>query len=405
MIIRHKYLIFLVFQFTCVLIGNSQLSYQDLLRETNEQERVEKASRISYMFGVNDLDSLFILSNYIIQNSTVENKLLHSIGRRALGSYYVKSGFQAQGRDLLLESAIQFKKLEEISLYSEALNEVGNSYFLSGEGKLAIAYYLLSMKVGEQAQDRTSHYNGMLGLAKTYCSIGDTTLGLEFANKFVSLAKQGRKYEALADSYAFLGMIYFALNKQKKATWNYNQSLYYSKMSGSRVHLAHSFNNRAILDYQSNQLDSSRYYFDKSLGLRKDIGNTKSIIESYFNLANFFIGTSAFDKAMVYLDSSRVLSKRFGYLQDEIDALIMLHEFGNRNVLVQQVDSLKEKLNSQNKISSKMRQGSLITLKNSRNKKQYVSPRNRGDYAPWIIISLVLPLVVLLVIFVQKRLV
>lgn len=396
----YKKLTLIVVLFSFMPEAASQVSYNELLRETDYELKVEKASRQSYKFGVNDIDSLLILSNYLLVNNS--NDLLYQIGKRSLGSYCVKAGFQERGRKYLIESSNSFNELGEIALNSEALNEIGNSYFLSGEGRLAIESYLLSMDIGEESQDLTSHYNGMLGLAKVYCSVGDTILGLQFAESFISNALDDDKYEALADGYAFLGMIYFDLGEAYKAKNYYKQSLYYSKMSGSRLHLAHAFNNRAIIDYQSNQLDSSYFYFNKSLGLRKSIGNTKSVVESYFNLGSYFIGIEQVDVGVKYIDSSRVLSNKLGFLQDEIDALEMLDLYSDSNSWSVRIDELKTKLDEQNKVSDGIKSLSAKILGSSRNNRTYISPRKRGEFLPWIIISLIVPFLVLTFLQIQK---
>ena len=400
-----KYLLIFILQLSFSAHVDGQVSYNEILRETNDDVKVESVSRLSYIYGVNDIDSLFVLSNYLIRTNPDKRSLLHSIGKRALGSYCVKAGFQIKGRELLFEVSRVFDELEAVTLYSETLNEIGNSYFLSGKGRLAIESYLLSMSVGEQSQDVTSHYNGMLGLAKAYCSIGDTVLGLEFANKFIHFALSDHKYEALADGYAYNGMIYYDLGDFNKSTWNYKQSLYYSKKSGSRLHLAHGYNNRAILDYQDHLMDSSFFYFNKALSLRKVVGNKKAVVESYFNLANFCIGNKDYDRASNYLDSSRILSRKYGFLQDEIDALEMIDTYNTAQKWEFRIEFLKNKLQAQNEVSLNLKEFSSELMKNSRNKHVYISPRNRGEYFPWIVIAIILPIVVFFLMVIQKRLI
>lgn len=402
----YKKLTLIVVLFSFMPEAASQVSYNELLRETDYELKVEKGLLLCNIYMRNDIDSIRVLSRYFAQLYRSNKKSIYKFtGQKLDGSYFLRKGELELARKSL-NGALNITQYDETEhTVSEIFVEIGNSYFLSGEGRLAIESYLLSMDIGEESQDLTSHYNGMLGLAKVYCSVGDTILGLQFAESFISNALDDDKYEALADGYAFLGMIYFDLGEAYKAKNYYKQSLYYSKMSGSRLHLAHAFNNRAIIDYQSNQLDSSYFYFNKSLGLRKSIGNTKSVVESYFNLGSYFIGIEQVDVGVKYIDSSRVLSNKLGFLQDEIDALEMLDLYSDSNSWSVRIDELRTKLDEQNKVSDGIKSLSAKILGSSRNNRTYISPRKRGEFLPWIIISLIVPFLVLTFLQIQKRLV
>lgn len=401
-----KYLVCVLVQVSLSGVLFGQVSYRELLRETNEELKVERGLLLCNVYMRNDIDSILVLSRYFSElYRESNNNTFKFCAHKMNGSYLLRNGQLEASRNssLLALNGIEKGGLENV--FSEIFVEIGNSYFLSGEGRLAIESYLLSMNIGEQSQDVTSHYNGMLGLAKVYCSIGDTVLGLEFGDKFVYFAQRDHKYEALADAYAFLGMVYYDLGDTRKSTWNYKQSLFYSKRSGSMLHLAHGFNNRAILEYQSDQMDSSSFYFLKALALRKIVGNKKTVVESYFNLANFYIGNNDYGSANMYLDSSRILSRKYGFLQDEIDALEMIDSYNFEQKWKSRIKLLKDKLLNQNEVSSRIKELSSTLMKNSSNKRIYISPRNRGEYFPWIIMALILPIIVLFLMIIQKRLI
>lgn len=384
----------------------AQVSYSELLRETNVDKKVEKGLLLCNIFMRNDIDSIRNLSAYFTELYRESNSDNYKFSAQKMnGSYLLRKGQLEAARNSFLLALKSKEKVGVEHVFSEIYVEIGNSYFLSGKGRLAVESYLLSMKIGEQSQDHTSHYNGMLGLSKAYCSIGDTSLGIEFANRFIYFALRDHKYEALADGYAFMGMIYSDLGDLRKSNWNYKQSLFYSKRSGSKLHLAHAFNNRAILEYQNDQMDSSNFYFLQSLSLRKGVGNKKAVVESYFNLANFCIGNNDNKRANRYLDSSRILSRKHDFLQDEIDALEMIDTYSDSQKWKLRIEFLKDKLQTQNKVSSSLKEFSSVILRNSSNKRVYISPRNRGEYFPWIVISMILPVVVLFLVVIQKKLV
>jgi hypothetical protein len=100
-----------------------------------------------------------------------------------------------------------------------------------------------------------------------------------------------------------------------------------------------------------------------------------------------------------------VLSNKLGFLQDEIDALEMLDLYSDSNSWSVRIDELRTKLDEQNKVSDGIKSLSAKILGSSRNNRTYISPRKRGEFLPWIIISLIVPFLVLTFLQIQKRLV
>lgn len=398
LITKHLFTLFVLISF----MGNAQLSIKSFEQASGVEERLEVGTRLSYKYGVNYLDSLMILSNLLINSA--DSDLERSLSRRVLGSYLVKSGQLDASRVALVRALKLLGVRKDFKLKSEILNEIGNSYFLSGDGRLAIEAYLLSINVGEGSADETSFYNGMLGAGKAFCMAGDTTEGLLYVNQFIKMAKKDNKHEALADSYAFLGMIQMENGEKSKSNWSYKQSLYNSQLSGSKLHLAHSFTNRAILDYQNNVLDSSLCFFEKSLKLRKEIGNSKTIVESYFNLANYYLGLDDVDQAIEQLKLSERMALKFGFIQDELDAIELIDEYSIDHYKTERINELKMILSQKNTLSEDLKIAGGFVRDNARHNPVFISKRENGSILIWSLITVLVISISIGVIQIQNKL-
>ena len=322
-----------------------------------------------------------------------------------LGTYFRKSGDLIEARRVLSLANYYLRGLESFQFESEVYNEIGNSYFLSGDGRLAIEAYLLSIDVGEGAQDETSFYNGMLGAGKAFCMAGDTTEGLLYVHRFIDLAFNDDKYEALADAYAFLGMVQMEMGEVQEGMWSYKESLRCSLMSGSKLHAAHSYNNRAILDYQNGEMDSSLFHFKKALCLREEVGNNKAIVESHFNLANYYFGNDINELAIEQLKLSENLSRKYGFMQDEFDAIELVNEFGEELYKVERLGWLRHELKLKNDLSVELKAVAHEVLKTAKYTPAFVSQRESGSVLNWVIVSLCSALFSLFLVLVQKKLI
>lgn len=401
LITKHLFTLFVLISF----MGNAQLSIKSFEQASGVEERLEVGLHMCNLYMRNDIDSIRVVSDLFSKYyRDGGSELLKASSLKVSGSYLLRKGKTLEARKNLFLASKIFEDDLYLHVLSEIYVEIGNSYFLSGDGRLAIEAYLLSIKVGEGSADETSFYNGMLGAGKAFCMAGDTTEGLLYVNQFIKMAKKDNKHEALADSYAFLGMIQMENGEKSKSNWSYKQSLYNSQLSGSKLHLAHSYTNRAILDYQNNVLDSSLYFFEKSLKLRKEIGNSKTIVESYFNLANYYLGLDDVDQAIEQLKLSERMALKFGFIQDELDAIELIDEYSIGHYKTERINELKMILSQKNTLSEDLRIAGGFVRDNARHNPVFISKRENGSILIWSLITVLVISISIGVIQIQNKL-
>ncbi len=319
-----KHLFFTTFcLFSIVSIG--QVSYQQFQNESDLHKKTEIAYSLLNEYSMNSLDSLRLISTQLVligKENNIEYSL--STGQFGLGSYFLRTGKQKRAIKSLKSSLVFFKSIEDYQLVSEILNEIGNSYAISGEYTNAIESYISSMDFGSISKDETASFNGEIGLAKAYFSLGDTLKGESTLASYIKECIKYEKYQSISNAYGFLGMIEQDKGNQEESMSFLDKSIYYGLKSNSKIQLSHIYTNKAIVFFSVENYDSSLVFFEKALMLRKELRRPRQICESYFNLASFYIERGDLTKAIVEVNSSIVLAKDNFLIQDEYDGVELL---------------------------------------------------------------------------------
>ena len=306
---------------------SAQKSYAEFKSEKDIRRKSQIALDIWNYYSRNAQDSVKIIAIELLEEaSDRESKFARAVGTRMLGSYLFRSGDLDQGLEYMIQSRSYFKDKKHHVITSELYNEIGHVLLLKGEFDEAIASYKNSIKVGRMSTDPTARYNGKYGMSRAYLGKGDTVTALKLLNDFKHLAIEQGKYESASDALAMLGQVESSRGNQVLSQDYYYRSQDYSKRSGSKIHLSHSYANLAILKFEQGDLDSSLYYFKESLRLRKELNNLKGIIEGYFNMGDYYNYSGEPKKAIPFFVKSLDLAKEKGMVEDEMDAAIRLKQ-------------------------------------------------------------------------------
>lgn len=296
---------------------SAQLEFDKKFGHSSLDDNFLLAERLKDKYIKTNLDSLRHLADYLLNRD--DN--LSLLGYRYLGSYYSRVGKLSEAIKLFHTSVSFFDSIKEYRQLSEILNEIGNTnYQLSNFGR-ASENYIASLRYGLTSNDPTAGFNGILGLGKSICANGDTTLGIKLMSLFLERCIAYDKFESAADASAFLGMVFSELGDKPVSKMYYEQSVGYAKKSRSKTHIANAVANQAIVDVQNGEMKSAENNFLMALKYREELGAKKPVVDAYFNLGTFNIMIENYDKAFDYLMKASTLSKDAGMIRDEYDAI------------------------------------------------------------------------------------
>lgn len=300
----------------------AQHTYSSYQAEKNISRKASAGLFLWNLYLRNNLDSLKILGVDLLLVAAEEgDAFTKAVGEQALGSYQIRSGNLEQGIFHLQEARRFYMKREDYDQLTIAYNELGNARFLQGKYQEAIKMYLSSLRFGELAPDPTAAFSAKIGLGKAYVAMGDTAVGLKTIENYKDQAALMRKFESVADAYAYMGEVEMERNIALSKEY-YEKSIIFSVKSNSKAHLSHAYNNKAIVFFNLGDLDSSLFYFNQALELRKKLKHKKGIIESYYNLAFFYQEQGKLEMALKYYELSAKEARKNGFNGDERDALL-----------------------------------------------------------------------------------
>lgn len=310
------------FQWIALYPVLGQVSYSEFQAESDPGRKAGIGLELWNYYLRNDLDSLKILGVELMLFAAEEgHPFSKAVGQQALGSYLIRHGEIKKGLYHLNEAKNYYTQREDYDQVSIAYNELGNARFLQGKYHESIKMYLSSLKYGSMAPDVTNAFNAKIGLGKAYVAGGDTAVGIQTIIEYKDKAAQHRKFESVADAYAYLGEVEMERNLTLSKDY-YEKSIVFSQKSNSLVHLSHAYNNSAILFFNLGLNDSSLIYFQKALEIRLKMKHFKAVAESYYNLGYYYQALDNLQDALKYFEMSARVARENGMKGDERDALL-----------------------------------------------------------------------------------
>ncbi len=249
-----------------------------------------------------------------------------NVGKFTLGSYLVRSGEFEKGIKYLIAADKYFEKVENYIVETQVLNEIGNGYQLWGRLLDAEKYYLKSLKAGKKTDDPGWHIMAEVNLGKAYINMGKYDKASALLQHFKNQALKMKKYEAVANAYAYLGLNENFKNNLALSTEYYQKSADYGFRSKDKSMIANAYTNLAIVHFENENMEKSLECFKKALDLRLETNDPRQISEAYFNLGGYFIELGKHDLALDYYRECMEWSQKNNLLKEQMEVTFAIAE-------------------------------------------------------------------------------
>ena len=236
-----------------------------------------------------------------------------------------------------LDTALFIASKKHLKKYEDMIPYIfGNIYFLKGDYKLSLDFFLRYLKIQEEK-------NNKKGIAKAYAGIGtvhysqkNLDKALSFYQKALDIFNQielkGKELSNKSRIINNIANIYGDRNEDQKALKYYKLAYSNAKRYNDIVNQGNICNNIGKLFLKMNMRDSAFVYFNEGLQIRKKGHDLVGLAKSYKNLGKFYYETKEYDRAITYLQKAYEIANKTGELITIVEINEMLAElYGKTN--------------------------------------------------------------------------
>ncbi len=291
---------FLITTFLFLALVQSALgqTFEDFERAKDLDEKSIVGFKLGLKYMTNDLDSLKILGNILINESTKSNSPQgKAYAKFLIGSYFIKTDLVLKGMYYLRDSRNYFAETEDLNMVTELSNQIGNGYQYMGKYDMAMKWYRESLLYGYSSSNLKTQNIARVNLALACAEQRDFNLAIQMAQQYTDWAYEIKSETAIANAYAAMGKICLKQENLEAAIQNFELSMAYARKSSSTAQLAHGYTNTGIVKFLKDQKEASLFYFKRALNLHKKVKTLNSILDAYLNLGGAYFELNDYENA------------------------------------------------------------------------------------------------------------
>ncbi|MFC1850739.1 tetratricopeptide repeat protein [candidate division CSSED10-310 bacterium] len=369
-----------------------------LLAEKDENRR--KATRIKLEKGKTLqligkwVDACSISMEALSEANVIDDKKLKGMAQLALGIINLNQGNFESAYHHFRDSIPLFESLNEVSLSSDAIRNLGHVAFRRGDYNQALACYEEKLKISRRLEDKRGILVVLSNIGNVHYVKGDHEAALDCFNKSIELGKEikdkflssanyanmGNIYREQQDydkaidcyenylkicqeignlhgisvAYGGLGNVYLELGDFSKAEIFFHDYQIFSEKLGNRLGLSIAIGNLGVIYLEKGDQQKALEYFYQRLQLCEQLGDKAGVAVTLGNLADAYYYLTDYSKALGYIDRSLNLSKQLGMLNEFTEFLFIkaktlyeLNRFEETETVIRTGFSQTEKLKKQ----------------------------------------------------------
>lgn len=357
----HRLFLKLILVFFTVSSASLQLSFAQKTGDFKAfkstlsiDEKTLRALELWEYYLRNDVDSLQILATELAKTKD-RNAFSLAVSKRIFGCYQVRKGEINGGIKFLKESKNYFLSTGDMQLLCEELNELGIAYYLQGDLETAAFYFKSSLTTGAQSPQETDAILAEVNLAKVFIAKKDFKQATAILNHYIFIAKEFKKWEAVANAYSVLADVQLNLGNYSKAKIYCEKQLRFAKKGNALNLKINALNNEALIFFFEGNSTEALSLFKQILNIRKKQNIPSKIYDAYYNLASFYVDENS-ELASQYIDSCQLEARKSAYLQLELEALKFKRDELKELNLSNEITALEKSIQTLNQENEKERE-------------------------------------------------
>lgn len=259
---------------------------------------------------------LFQLSAQIFEKIGYQHDLSYSL--LLIGStYHVMNDYTLAMRSFF--EALDRNPPGEKKLKADILNNIGVVYFDLGSYETALEYYLKSLDLVEELNDKSGTANALNNIGIVYYEWKNMEKALEYYQKSMRLEEELDNEQGVADSYNNIGIIYSDWDQNELAISYYEKALEIYKRYNNWEGEANIKNNIGESMADLSKYDEAHKFLSESLAIELKLGKGTGLAQSYFAIAEVYYSMNDYTRALENNNLSYAIADSIGLNNIKMD--------------------------------------------------------------------------------------
>jgi tetratricopeptide (TPR) repeat protein len=215
-------------------------------------------------------------------------------------------------RNLIKESLDVLEKRAFENAKSLAINSLGIIFYNKGEFEKAIIYYMESLKIREEMNDRKGIAATLNNLGIVYQEQADYFKAINCYTRCLKIYEEITDKIGEANCLSNIGRVYFEQGEIEKSVEYQNKGLEIRKAIGDKRGLAIAYNNLGSIYFEKKNMEYAIEYFNRYLNLSRELGDKTNIALALSNMGSFYERQSNEAKALEYYQQSLMIVEEIG---------------------------------------------------------------------------------------------
>lgn len=316
----------LLLLFSTVFISYGQ-TFKQFIESDDIDTKCGIAQELALEYVVSDLDSLRMLGESLLKFSNkLHSKKGINMSYYLIGNYLTRTAKEKEGMGLLRQAKNYYLSIENYSLVTSVLNEIGNAYQYLGKYEEACKWYKQSLKYGEFSSDEYAMNAAQINLAQAYNHLEKYEEAKEQAEQYRDWVLKLGSLKSSSNAFAVLGSIELNQGKNKQAIYYFEQCYKFAVRAGDNSGQGHAYTNIGIAKYLEGNMDESERYFKEALEFRKSVRNVAMTCDAYLNYGGILYERGNNEGAIENYEAGLNLARNHKKYTNEIEFLEALKE-------------------------------------------------------------------------------
>jgi len=230
--------------------------------------------------------------------STIANK----------GYIEYERGNHSQSLKFYLQSLKIFEQLNDKNELAPLLNNIANTHEKQGDLEVSINYFNRSQKIYEELNDYVGQGLVLNNIAALYKGNSQLEKSIELFEKSLVLHKKANDEKGVARCFNNLGVATEETGNLDRAAIYFKSALKIRERNNFKDEIAYSLNGLADIETKLGQLDSARIRLERSLKITKELNFRSLKSNTMYLLSNLAIKEENYKEALDYFKSYKAIS-------------------------------------------------------------------------------------------------